>query len=635
MCGIFGIVFSEDRPEIGKILIDAGKRLTYRGYDSVGMAVIKKDSKEIDLRKDVGTVDEVAEKYRIKDMGGVRGIVQLRWATFGTPAKENAQPHIDCTGKMVGAHNGNIVNTVQLREHFLNEGHDVKGWNDGEMVVHSIEEMMDGNFSKEGIRQAIIRSNQQLKGDYAFTLTHIRENIMYAAKKGSSLYLGIGAGFVCTSSDLPSIIPLTRKIVYLKDGEFVEFDHNSYRIFDINTMEEIQREPVVSDLGVNDVWKGEFPHFMLKEIHEQPETVRNMLDLLESSVYVDKFLNILEGADHIYFVASGSSYNAAVNGAYFFNKLAHKVVIPVIAGQFIEAYGNSLTEKTALVCISQSGETKDVINVVNYAKEKGKGHILSIVNVLGSTLMNQSEVYLPLASNLEISVPATKTFLNQVVMLLYLAYRAGLSSLKNRTDTMAGNNLMESKMSSTNKMVMPDPENMHAAIMSLPSLIRQTIESTENQCREIGEGLSGHKDIYSLGYGVCHGTALEGALKIKEITYAHCEGMYSSEFKHGPLSIVDKGYPVIYSTVPQDAGMIVSHMNEVACRNGRVIVISEEHENIGRNASDRIWVPTTGNPFITAILNVIPLQLIAYYWSVKVGNDPDFPRNLSKTLTVD
>ncbi|MCK4615054.1 MAG: SIS domain-containing protein [Thermoplasmata archaeon] len=699
MCGIFGIVFSQNRRELGDILIGAGRRLTYRGYDSVGVATLqegldrtdlKKDAgtidnaarNKIDLRKDVGTIDDVAQKYNIRKMSGIRGIVQLRWATFGAPVRVNAQPHIDCTGNLVGAHNGNIVNTVKLREYFKNGQHDVKGWNDGEMVVHSIEEKIRNDYSVENVRKAISESDRLLRGDYAFVFTHNRENIMYAARKGSSLYLGVGGGFVCTSSDLPSILPLTKNIVYLNDGEFVEYNDREYKIFDIATGIEILREPELSEVDINCVEKGEYPHYMLKEIHEQPKTVHNMLALLEESVYVGRFLDVLHQADHIFFVASGSSFNAAVNGAYYFNKLAHKIVVPVIAGQFIESYGNSLTGKTALVCISQSGETKDVINVVNYAKKKKMGHILSIVNVLGSTLINQSEVYLPLASELEVSVPATKTFMNQVAMLLYLAYRsARMQGTLNgyegdHENSHEGNhkngheggykdghegdyeNGHERDYEDAHKGDYEDAhkhdyENSHerdyinahendyniksiyTSIMELPNRIKQTIEETEQQCRDLSKGLSKHKDIYSLGYGVCHGTALEGALKIKEITYAHCEGMYSSEFKHGPLSIIEKGYPVIFSTVPDDADMIISHLNEVSCRNGRVIVVSADHESIRKNARDYITIPGQTNPFINSILNVIPLQLIAYYWSIEVGNNPDLPRNLSKTLTVD
>ena len=614
MCGIFGIVLSEDTPELGRILVDAGKRLTYRGYDSVGTAVISGGSDSIDLRKDVGTVEEVARKYNLTEMTGIRGIVQLRWATFGIPAQVNAQPHLDCSGELVGAHNGNIVNTIPLRQYFRENGHEVRGMNDGEMVVHSVEEKIAGDHSRTTVRRAVIESDRQLRGDYAFVFTHIHDNIMYAAKKGSSLYLGIGDGFICASSDLPSLLPLTRNIVHLEDGDFVEFTPTEYRIFDIRTGAEVRRTPRISSIDLSSIHKGEYDHFMHKEIHEQPRTVRNMLHLLEESPFVKPFLQALHDADHIFFVASGSSYNAAVNGACYFNKLAHLPVVPVIAGQFIESFGTSLTPDTVLVCISQSGETKDLINVVNYARDQGKGHILGIVNVQGSTLMNRSEVYLPLACDLEVSVPATKTFMNQVTMLLYLACRSALSrGIVNRHD----------------------PQTVMLNILGMPEKIAETIAATEEPCRRLGTDLSAVNDIYSLGYGVCHGTALEGALKIKEITYAHCEGMYSSEFKHGPLSIVTTGYPVIYPTVTEDADMIISHMNEVSCREGRVIVISTPCEAIQSNASDLIEVPGPSDPFTASIQNVIPLQLIAYFWAVAKGNDPDFPRNLSKTLTVD
>ena len=400
MCGIFGIVFPEHKEGLGKLLYEAGQRLTYRGYDSVGSATISTEGK-IDLRKDAGKIHEVAKKYKFEEMSGIRGILQLRWATFGTPSLRNAQPHIDSTGQLVGAHNGNIVNTITLREQFKKEGHTVRSHNDGEICVHAVYKyLLRQPGGRRPWSEAIVRANQLLQGDYAYAITDKETNEIYCAKKGSSLYLGVGEDFICCSSDLPSILPLTQNIVFLKDNEFVRFTHDSFQIYDIKTGEPIQREVTRTDLTPESASKGEYPYFMIKEIYEQPQAVKEMLNVLYASEFIEPFLKHFEKAKTVFFIGAGSSYNACVTGAYYFNKIAKTPVVPVIAGQFLEMYGNALSDDCLLVCVSQSGETKDIINVVNYAREQKKGTILGILNVLGSTLMHRSDAYLPLACNL-------------------------------------------------------------------------------------------------------------------------------------------------------------------------------------------------------------------------------------------
>ncbi len=607
MCGIFGIVFDEEK-EIGKILINAAKKLTYRGYDSAGFASFFNGKS--DLRKDVGTLDEVVSKYDIPKMKGDRGIVQLRWATFGRPSKINAQPFYDCTHKIVGAHNGNIVNCLELESILKREGHKLEGKCDGEMLIHLFEKCLG---ETNDWKRAIYQMSKELRGDYSCILAPIDEKKIYVVKSGSSLYLGIGKDFICSSSDLPSILPLTKNIVRLRDGEFVEFDNARYQIYSLDG-KKMERNAKESDLTPEMAEKGGYEHFMLKEIHEQPRMVRGLLKAMkEQSKYVKRILDLIEEANHVYIVGSGTSHNACVVASYYFNKLAHIPVTPVIAGQFIDLYGNCIDDDDVIICVSQSGETKDLINVVNHLRRIEKGKIIGIMNVLGSTLMLNSDAYLPLVCELEISVPATKTFLNQIVLLLYLALEI---AKEKRTMGEEKCNELEKEMD------------------VLPELLQKTINETEKESEILGRELAKYQDIYCLGYGASHGISLEGALKIKEITYAHCEGMYSSEFKHGPLARIEDDYPVIFTTTPEDAGMILSHMNEVKCRKGRIITIAEECKPLRDTSTDYVPVPTS-NPTIAPIINVIPLQLLAYYWSIEKGINPDFPRNLSKTLTVD
>ena len=595
MCGIFGIVTKDEQP-LGPILIDAAKRLTYRGYDSVGAATLS--GTQIDLRKDKGRVDEVAERYNFAEMRGQRGIAQLRWATFGAPSKENSQPHLDSDGDMVGAHNGNVVNNVELREAFMAEGMTVRSQNDGESCVHAVERYV--NQGKDMVT-AIRLAYQDLQGDYAFVIGSIYDDKLYAIKKGSGLVVGIGDGFSCVSSDLPSILPLTRKIVRLNDGDVVTLSWDGIELHAVSDGSRIEREPELIIEEMAAVQKGGYAHFMLKEIHEQPQVARELLHLLGHHPDLPRILQAIEAARNVYFIGCGTSYHACLAGSVYFGWLAKRAVIPVLAPQFIAQYAPTVDAQDVGIFVSQSGETKDVLNALECAQAAGMT-CFSVANVIGSTLTKQTSAWLPLTCGYEISVPATKTFTNQVITFLYLANLLGGGDGR--------------------------------ALEGLPDLMEETLAMCELQVRVLAEEINAWNDLYCLGYGATLPMALEGALKLKEITYAHCEGMLSTEFKHGPLSAVTEGFPVIFAVGPEDVPLIVSGINEVTCRGGRAITIGAEDSRLRANATDLIPIPAAEAP-IAALLTVLPLQLLAYHMSIGRGYDPDFPRNLSKTLTVD
>lgn len=416
MCGIFGIIYQERRQDLGRILLEAGRRLTYRGYDSVGLGTF--DGQKAELRKDVGKIDEVAKKLHFEDMSGYKGIVQLRWATFGQPRPQNAQPHFDCPQRLIGAHNGNIVNTKELIQSLTAAGHKFRGENDGEVCVHAVEEAYKTTPS---LGKALEKADRMLQGDYAFCVTELGSDLMYCVKKYSSLYLGVGQDFICCSSDLPSILPLTRKIVSIKDGEYVEFSATSYRIKNLFNGQEIKREPYECTLDIEQAQKGEYPHYMLKEIYEQPEKARALLEYLGQKANLAGILNQLKKVNRVFLIGSGSSYNACTIGAFYLNAIARLEAIPVIAGAFGEYYQNLNPKKEAFILVSQSGETKDVINVLNILESQQAQNLIALVNVLGSSLQLRVKHHLPLMTNIEISVPATKTFLNQVIAFLVLA----------------------------------------------------------------------------------------------------------------------------------------------------------------------------------------------------------------------
>ncbi|OJX47266.1 MAG: glutamine--fructose-6-phosphate transaminase (isomerizing) [Chloroflexi bacterium 44-23] len=596
MCGIFGIVTKHEK-NLGNILTAAGQRLSYRGYDSVGVATIHADQ-SIDLRKDVGKVQAVAEKYNFSEMNGCRGILQLRWATFGEPSQVNAQPHLDSKGLMVGAHNGNIVNNVLLRKQFSAEGMLVRSTNDGESCVHAVERhLLQGNGMLDAIRLAY----QDLEGDYAFVIASGTDEKLYAIKNGSGLIAAFGEDFTCISSDLPSILPLSHEIIFLNDGEIVELTPSSISIYSAETGEKIERQAEVVIETMEAAQKGGFAHFMLKEINEQPQVARELLHLWDRMGEVEQVITAIQQARSVYFIGCGTSYNACVSGAIFFNNLANRSVIPIAAPQFMAQYNQSTNSEDIAIFVSQSGETKDVLNAVDVARQNGM-RIFSLVNVVGSTLTKKSEIWLPLACGYEVSVPATKTFTNQMVAFLFLAYRlAGKDS---------------------------------SVIHQLPQLMEEEIRQSMQKVVDFVPFFDGWKDFYCLGFGLTYPIALEGALKIKEITYAHCEGMLSTEFKHGPLAAVSDRYPVIFVSTKRDIPFIISGINEVTCRGGLAIAIGPQNAALTENAYHVLPIVETNDEFLS-ILAAIPLQLLSYQLSLRKGYDPDFPRNLSKTLTVD
>lgn len=595
MCGIFGIVTTKEQP-LGPILVEAAKRLTYRGYDSVGAAVIS--GAKIDLRKDKGHVEDVAAKYNFAEMTGQRGITQLRWATFGEPSQVNSQPHLDSDGDIVGAHNGNVVNNVELRKQFMAEGMTVRSQNDGESCVHAVERYINKGMN---FVEAIRAAYSDLQGDYAFVIGRINDDKLYAIKKGSGLVAGIGTGFTCVSSDLPSILPLTRKIVRLNDGEIVTLSADGVELHSVVDGSLIVREPEIIKEEMSAVQKGGFAHFMLKEIHEQPRVARELLHLLKTSDAVKTILEKIKSGRNVYFIGCGTSFHACLAGAVYFGQIAGRAVIPVLATQFVPQYLSTIGKEDMGFFVSQSGETKDVLNSLQAAQAKGMT-CFGLANVIGSTLTRATSAWLPLGCGYEISVPATKTFTNQVITFLYLA------------TVLAGR----------------DPAELDV----IPDLMEKTIALTDSQVEKLTPSMIKWNDLYCLGYGATFPMALEGALKLKEITYAHCEGMLSTEFKHGPLSAVTKDFPILFAVGPEDVPLMVSGINEVTCRGGRAITIGQENERLRDNASDLVTIPEAGSA-ISSLLAVIPLQLLSYHMAVARGYDPDFPRNLSKTLTVD
>lgn len=610
LCGITGIV-SKSRVNIGEILVRCSSKLTYRGYDSVGVAAVHNG--KVDLRKNVGTIEVVDQELKLSQMQGDRGIAQLRWATYGAPTRVNAQPHFGCTEVFYGAHNGNLHNYYEYRQHLIETGHIVRSENDGELCVHAV----DKYFEQTGdMFDAVRKSTHDLKGAFAYAVGRADESEIYAVKMGSSLVAGIGETDTIVSSDLPSILPLTNRVLYLQDGEMIVLTPDDVKVYRVEDGKLLDRKPEVSNVDARAAEKGGFPHFMLKEISEQPQVAKDVMGVLQDAKS-EKWLRMLDEADSRYLIACGSSHNAGIVGTYYFNQLAGVPIIPAIGGQFEPMYANTLNDESLCILVSQSGETKDILNVLNHVRVNNLGKTLGVLNVNGSTLMFNADSFIPMACGYEVSVPATKTYYSQSIIFAYLAARLG----------------------ERNGKLDPNEARMFIEMLEkdLPRLTQQTIDKTGILAKSLAASILDVPDLYCLGYGLTDGVAREGALKIKEICYNHCEGMYSSEFKHGPLSIVTDGYPVIFVTTTEDSWMIINHINEVACRGGRTIIVGEKEERLlpyVQNEIDYLAVPET-NPLLNPLIDVIPLQLLSYYLSVDKGINPDQPRNLSKTLTVD
>ncbi|OPX22167.1 MAG: hypothetical protein B1H03_05070 [Planctomycetales bacterium 4484_113] len=570
MCGIFGIVCASKRDDLGEVMVRAARRLSYRGYDSVGMATFTGNG-QIDLRKDVGDITKTNAQLHFDAMTGDRGLLQLRWSTFGRPSTTNAQPHLTMNRDMVGAHNGNITNNPFVREDLQAEGATFESENDGETLVLLVEKYLSRGMSPE---EAYTQVSHDTEGDFAQVFMRRDKHEMYAAKMGSSLYLGLADDFICVSSDLPSILEFTRKYVRLENGDLVIFDDKNYRIFRLPEQQYVERPVTVSDIDIENANKEPFAHYFIKEIHEQVEGTHNLLSLYDGTSVWQDFIEALDSADRVFMTGAGTSYHALLLGAYYFNKLARLPVFPSWGSQMLPLYAASVREGDLIVLVSQSGETKDLMNVYEWAKAKGVARTFSVVNNIGSTLALHCDGMIPICSYLEISVPATKTYTNQVLCFLYAAMK-----------------LAEHRGIPYEGITWDD-------LHRVPRLIQETIEMSQQPVKELASVLLEHPSMHILGHDMTHPVAMEGALKMKEVVYNHPEGMYSSEFKHGPLASVDEGYPVIFVSLPENEDLVLSHMNEVICRQGIVVHVGQPSKGYDKIAHYKLPIPAMGNPYL-------------------------------------
>ncbi len=609
MCGIFGCIAADGN--VAPLIHAALKRLEYRGYDSVGIATLNNGT--ITIKKDSGKIDDVDKLVDLDDMPGSIGIGHTRWATHGAPLKVNAHPHADCTGEIVAVHNGIIENYAELKDELENKGHTFVSKTDTEVVPHLIEEVLKKNptLTLESAIQEVIK---RLDGSYALAIISIKEpNKIICARNESPLVIGVGQNALYCASDLTAFLPLTNKAVMVNDHELVILTPSTYEIKRLQDGSTVTREPKTIDWTPEMAVKQGYPHFMLKEIHEQPETLRNTLRAQEH--YLDLISTFLDRANEVFLVACGTSYHACLAASYMFSKLAFLPTYPVYASEFVEQHGKSVNIDSTILAVSQSGETADTLAAVTCSQQRA-ATILGLTNTVGSTLTRVSRVYIGQQSGPEIGVAATKTFTSQLSVMAQLALKLSTKRGKVSQDEM---------------------DTLAEKLEMLPSTVEAIILTQEDKVKELAKKYKDAKIFFFLGRGINTATAYEGRLKLMEIAYVPAIAFPAGESKHGPISLIEPGFPVVF-ICPRDGQThktLIGNIMEMKARGASIISIIEEgDEEVKRLSDDYIEVPPGIPEILSPIPYVVPLQMLAYYMAVEKGLNPDMPRNLAKSVTV-
>jgi glucosamine--fructose-6-phosphate aminotransferase (isomerizing) len=608
MCGIVGYVGPK---QATPLLIEGLKRLEYRGYDSAGVAVY--DGETLETRRAAGKIAKLEGALAADPVTGKVGIAHTRWATHGPPTERNAHPHLSTDETVAVVHNGIIENADVLRKQLTGLGHNFRSDTDTETIAHLVQELFDGS-----LEEAVIGALRKVEGTFGIAVVSSKDpQKIVAARKGSPLLIGIGNGEYFLASDASAILAHTREVVYLDDGDLAVLTPEGYRIMDINATP-LRRMSTTIEWDLAAIERGGYDHFMLKEIFEQPQTVENTMRgrlILEDGTSKLGGINMsheqLMNIDQVILTACGTSWHSALIGEMMIEDFARIPCEVEYASEF--RYRNPIvSNRTLCIVISQSGETADTLAAMREAKRRG-AHTLGLVNVVGSTIAREDDGGIYLHAGPEIGVASTKAFTSQVVALALFALKLGR---KRTLSVMRGREVAQ-------------------ALADLP----KQIQSILDRAPEIERIADAFKDVHNflyLGRGYNFPAALEGALKLKEISYIHAEGYPAAEMKHGPIALIDENMPVVF-VAPHDAvfDKIVSNIQEVKARHGKTIVItSREEPALERIMDYEIRIPQTID-MLTPVLASIPLQLLAYYIAVKRGTNVDQPRNLAKSVTVE
>ncbi|PMP76741.1 MAG: glutamine--fructose-6-phosphate transaminase (isomerizing) [Sulfurihydrogenibium sp.] len=604
MCGIVGYVGYR---KVVPVLLHGLQRLEYRGYDSAGIAVLDSEKKKIVVEKQVGKIKDLQEHLWGKDINGNIGIAHTRWATHGPPSIENAHPHTSQNEKFAVVHNGIIENYAQLKEELIKKGYVFKSQTDTEVVAHLLEE-----YYQDNLLNTVLKVAKMIEGAYAIgIISTLEPDKIVALRKGSPLIVGLGENENFIASDIPAVLEYTKKFITLDDEEIAVITKDKVEIYNIKG-EKVEKKPFTVNWDIAAAEKGGYKHFMLKEIYEQPKTITDTISGffsdLNNPVYKE-----MKNIESIVIIACGTSYHAGLVGKFWIEKYAKIPVIVDYASEF--RYRDfPVNEKTLVIAISQSGETADTRFAAIDAKKKG-AKVLSIVNVVGSSLSRESDFVIYTYCGPEIGVAATKTFTAQLVTLFLFAVKSGFER---------------------GYISQEDFEKIHHDVNSLPSLVNEVLKEDKN-IENISYKYHNAKDFLFLGRGINYPIAFEGALKLKEISYIHAEGYPAGEMKHGPIALIDETLPVV-CIIPKDSlyEKMISNIQEVKARKGIVIAVTDSEDKEVVSLSDNIIkIPSVKNENLYPILSVIPLQLLAYHIATILGKDVDQPRNLAKTVTVE
>lgn len=613
MCGIVGAVAQRD---VIDILIEGLRRLEYRGYDSAGAAVIKDQT--LTRIRSVGKVAELAKKIEENPLEGSVGIAHTRWATHGKPSETNAHPHI--SGSIALVHNGIIENFQELKDELIKENYEFTSDTDTEVMAHLINHYRkEGNDLLESVKKTVAR----LRGAYGTAIIDASEpKTLVVARCGSPLVIGLGIGENFVASDQLALLPVTHKFIYLEEGDIAKITRKTIQIFDKNG-NEVKREIVSSDLKSDSADKQGYSHYMQKEIHEQPSALSNTLEgrISDQSFIPEVFGNdakeLLSKVEHVQIVACGTSYHAGLIARYWLEQYAKVSCSVEIASEY--RYRKSVTPKNSLfVTLSQSGETADTLEALRLSKKQGYLASLSICNVAGSSLVRESNLSFLTKAGAEIGVASTKAFLTQLVSLLLLC--GSIGKCKQTIDLSLEADMIKS-------------------IKLLPSFIEQTINLDASLAVLAKDFIKSGNCIF-LGRGINWPVAMEGALKLKEISYIHAEAYAAGELKHGPIALIDENMPVIIVAPNNDLlEKLNSNIQSVLARNGKVYIFAEDRSNIhdmfdGNQNCKIINMPYV-DELVAPLAYTVPLQLLSYHVAVLKGTDVDQPRNLAKSVTVE
>ncbi|MBL8629967.1 MAG: glutamine--fructose-6-phosphate transaminase (isomerizing) [Rhodospirillaceae bacterium] len=607
MCGIVGVIGRENAADL---LVDGLRRLEYRGYDSAGVATLVNG--KIERRRAPGKIVNLAKKVAAEPLAGSVGIAHTRWATHGVPNEANAHPHSD--GHVAVVHNGIIENFQELKNELLAKGHTFESDTDTEVIVHLISEYLKTTPKTE---DALFKAFSRLEGAFALAiLIASRPDLLVGARKGSPMAVGYGEHAMYIGSDAMALAPMTNRISYLEDGDWVVATKEGATVYD-KTGAKVERAIKQTALSGALIGKGDYRHFMLKEIFEQPQvlgdTLRAHFNPAARTITLANMPFDLKSIDRVTAVACGTAYYACLVAKYWIEQLA-KVPVEADVGSEFRYREPPLSKNGLGLFVSQSGETADTLAPLKYCKANGQ-HILSVVNVPESAIARESHVVLPTLAGPEIGVASTKAFTTQLMALACFAI--GLAKAKG---VMGAN--MEAQLSS--------------ALAGVPAYVADMLHA-DHDIQKIAETVAEARDVLYLGRGSSFPIALEGALKLKEISYIHAEGYAAGEMKHGPIALIDERTPVVV-IAPTDAlfEKSLSNIEQVVARNGKVILISDEEgvKRVGKLAVHAITMPKT-DPFVTPIVAAIPVQLLAYHTAVLKGTDVDQPRNLAKSVTVE